>query len=176
MTNGTDYFVDAESSQAKIVLPFAHVWPPVVMNTAAPILITFRVGYPVFNSTVTVNDSSPASGYGTSVSRTAGDLFDSSIENGVVSITVGSPLSSYNAVVSSVDSPTDLTLSSVVPVGTDAALNYDALPTCFVQAMRMLCAHWYENREAVVLGRGEVPSQMIMALHELLGTRQIYRF
>lgn len=45
MAAGSDYLVNQYAEPAEIVLPFAQIWPPVVLNTSSPVRTRFRLGY-----------------------------------------------------------------------------------------------------------------------------------
>lgn len=163
MTVDDDYLVDLEPPQARVVLPFAHIWPPVVMQTGAPIQVTFRAGYLRTASSVNV--------VGTAVSWVSGDKFDPSMANGTCTTADADP------VIASVESATALTLADSAGTLTGASFKYSNIPAYLTQAMALLIGHWYENREAVVIGKtATVAAEVQMGVARLLSMGEVHRF
>ncbi len=165
MTEGVDYFVDLIPRLARIVLPYSHIWPPVVLTTSSPIQVTFRVGYPYFSSTAIVN--------GVNVIRTGGSPFDASFAGFPVVIdgttTIG--------VIDSVNPPTSLELADDLGSFASTTIGYDGVPERVRQAMRLLCGHWFQNREAVVIGRAStISSEVQLGVARLLASEEVHRF
>lgn len=163
MVDGTNYSLDVAPRQARLVLPFSQVWPPVIMATASPINAVFRLGYPYCSATVTAS--------GTTVTASAGDSFDSSLVN-TATLIGGTTW----AVVASVQSATVLTLTTSVTAAAGSSFVVDMVPARVKQAIKMLVAHYYENREPVVVGRGVVSVEVAMTVDALLGFEQVIRF
>lgn len=162
MAQGVDYLVDAEPRQARIVLPFAGVWPAVVMQTASPIQINFRAGYPYFLSTVSVA--------GNTVAWISGDQFDSSLIGQQMQIGGG------GVIVASVPTATSLTLTSVQSAQSSTTLEFDGLPEKFRQAIRLMSDDWYNNRGDEAIGRGVTSVEIKNGVDRLLGTEEVMRF
>jgi len=162
MQAGVDYYFDAEPQQARIQLPFAGIWPPVILNTASPIQITFQAGYPNLRANVVVT--------GADVAWTSGDAFDPSLQADVVQI------GQQNCVVAAWNSASDLTLAAAPSVQGETTLAYDRLPEKFRQAMRMLIGHWYENRETVITGRSVTSVEIVKSVDALLSMEATHRF
>lgn len=159
---GADYFVNAEPEMAEVTLPYGGSWPSATLGNGAPVQIDFRIGYLVIAAQVTIS--------GTSVTWTSGDLFDPLLTGNVVVV------NGQTAMVLAVASPTALTLDIALTVGPNT-LTINQLPAPITQSILMLVSHWYENREAVVVGHtSTISTKLEFAVNALLSPYKIYRF
>lgn len=164
---GQYYLVDTEQEPGRIYLPFACVWPTVILTTQSPIRITYVCGYPSFSGTVNV-----ASG-GKAVTWASGTKFDNSLVGTFFDV------AGVSSSVATVTSDTTLTLTSAVSVANGQAFVANGVPHSIKQAMLLLVTHYYENREAAVMttvGANVTSSEIQFAVNALLGPFRVIRF
>lgn len=135
----TDYFVDDKSLRGRVHLGYSKTWPSLTLRPINGIVVRFVVGYAAYSGTVSTA--------GVAVTRVSGDLFNTAWTAGTVIV-----INKVPYVVASVTSGSALTLEATA--GTQSGVVYKAndVPQTTRQAMLMLIAHFYENREAVLVG------------------------
>lgn len=159
MVEGPDFIVDAESEPGRVYLPFGQVWPTAILQMGAPIIVTYRAGYPAFSGVMTTTGST-----GTWLS---GDKFVPALQGTRVNVNGKS-----SGVLSVVD---DQHLTFVSPADENASpgvpYTANAIPMRYRHAMIMLAAHYYSIREAVIVGKTTAISSKAveMAVDDLLG-------
>lgn len=135
-----NYLLDTESEPGRIYLPFSGLWPTTILAPGVPILITYKAGYPSFSGMVTVASD------GKTVNWASGDRFAPALAGTFIQVGEAS------STIGNIASDATLTLMQAVASG-PAAYSANAVPHTIKQAILFLAAHFYENREMVVVGR-----------------------
>ncbi len=151
-----NYLLDADSEPARIYLPFSGIWPTTILAPGSPIQITYVGGYPKYSGTLSID---PGGRVATWVS---GDQFPAAIAGTFIQV------GQQSSTILSVDSLTQLTLASTVETGA-ADWSANAVPHAIKQAILFLAAHFYENREMVVVGHvATIATEIPYAVDDLL--------
>jgi len=130
-----DYDVDDKGIVGRVVLKYGETWPSDVLRPSNGVVIRFVAGYETYSSTVTVASD-------TSVTKTAGDDFDTSWQAGKIIDIAGSP---YR--IASVSSDSELVIASSATDGEGQAFLADDVPEHIVQAMILHVKMLYDDYE-----------------------------
>lgn len=157
-----NYLLDTDSEPGRIVLPYSGLWPTTVLLPAQPIKITYACGYSSFAGVVQVD----ASGIATWQS---GDKFDPGLAGTWINI------GGVSLAVVSVTDDTHLQLAaSVNPTATSLAYTANLVPMAIRQAILLLVCHYFDNRAAVVVGRGVTSTQVEFTVDDLLAQFRVW--
>lgn len=137
-----NYILDTESEPGRIYLPFSGLWPTTILAPGAPILITYRAGYASYGGTVSVDGAT-----GLRVTWQSGDKFAPGLAGTFIQV------AGISSTVLTVTDDTHLILAQSVGEQSGAAYAANIVPHGVKQAILFLAAHYYENRETVVVGR-----------------------
>lgn len=162
-----NYLVDLDHEPGRAFLPFAGIWPTTILLPSSPIKILFTAGYsPFYAGTCNVDTS----GYCTETSSPP-QAFDMGI--------VGSWMTINNVsydVLSYIDSQhVQLATAPTVQV-TGGAYSCNKVPQDIKHAILFLTSHFYENRETVITGRGEVAIEIPGTVDDLLADHRVYEY
>lgn len=150
-----NYLLDLDHEPGRVALPFSGIWPTTILLPTSPIQITFTAGFPLFTGTASIDINGVATAAtGTFDKRMAGTWLD-----------IGGV--SYNVL--SFTDPTHLQLAAP-PTGATSTSPFtsNAVPMPIRHAILFLAAHFYENRETVITGRGEVAVEIPGTVDDLL--------
>lgn len=157
-----NYILDLDSEPARIVLPYSGLWPPTVLAPMQPIVLVRICGYKSFSGVASIDDNGV-------MSSVSGDQFDPGLAG--TWVTVG-------GVSFDVGTVTDAThmqlVSAATPTGTNFNWTGNLVPMNIRLAICVVAAHWYNNREAVVVGRSVTSKQVELTMDDLLASSQVY--
>lgn len=157
-----NYILDLESEPGRIHLPYSGLWPATILAPGAPILITYKAGYPSFTGTMTGN--------GVTWNWATGDKFSAYMAGSFIQI---AGLSSTVLTVNTAG--TQLTTTPRESSATPLAYTANAVPHAIKQAILFTTAHFYENREMVVVGHvATIATQLPFAADALLADYRNY--
>ncbi len=163
-----NYLLDLEHEPGRVCLPFAGIWPTTILLPTSPILITYTCGWPFLTGLVDVDENTGIVSMG---SPPVGSLFDPSLAGSWITIDGNS----YD-VLTYLD-PTHLQL--VVPPGgsiSNGLYTANLVPQPIRHAILFLTSHFYENRETVITGRGEVAIEIPGTVDDLLAPYRVFEY
>lgn len=134
-----DYIVDGVSQPGRIILGNDKSWPGTALKAAQAVVIRFTAGYATYTSLVNTN----AAG----VTKVSGDDFNTGWSEGKLLNIAGA---TYR--LASTASAGELTLAAEAGEQNNVLCRVHDIPEVIQQAMLLLIGHWYENREAVLMG------------------------
>lgn len=162
-----NYFVDLNHEPGRVCLPFAGIWPTTILLPSSPIQITFTCGWPYLTGTVNVDTS----GNVTLQSPPAGSFFDPRLAGSWITINGVS----YN--VAEYVSPTAVILAAPPASAiTDGIYTANCAPMPIRQAILFLAAHFYENRETVVVGRSQTAIEIPGTVDDMLSPYRVFEY
>lgn len=138
-----NYLLDIEPEPGEIRLPFSGIWPTTILLPGSPIQLTFVAGYRPLTGMVGISSDG-------SVRWISGDLFTNIPQSSW--ITIGNE----SCVVMSVTDSQNMklfTAPSSTNIGSPVVYSTNTVPMPLRQAILLLAAHFYENREPVMLLR-----------------------
>lgn len=145
MTQGYDnaagnYLLDLDSQPGRIYLPYSGLWPVTILLPANPIEIVFVAGYSAFAGTVNVDAT------GLLVTWASGSLFDPTMAGSFIQINGAS------CSVLTVTDTNDIVLAvKTTPNQTGVGYTANSVPHNYKQAICLLAADMYQNREATLI-------------------------
>lgn len=172
-----DYEVDACSRPGRVVLACGASWPTATLRAGGAVTVQFLAGWgaaiaSVDTTTETITLSSPYPTFA------ANDLVRAQNTGGALPTGLSTGTDYY------VISPTGATLKLAATSG-GSAINLTAsgsgtsfigeIPHTILQAIKLLAAHWYENREPLIT-TGAVPQELKYAIAALMGEEGILCF
>ncbi len=157
-----NYLLDLDHEPGRISLPFAGIWPTTVLLPTSPIQITFTAGWPTFAGVVNVSTAGV-------VTLVSGPHFDSRITGTWITIAGAS----YQVLGFTDDEHLQLAAAPSVAI-TNGAYTANAVPMPIRHAILFLTSHFYENRETVITGRGEVAVEIPGTVDDLLASYRVY--
>lgn len=162
-----NYFVDLSHEPGRICLPFAGIWPTTILLPSSPIQILFTAGWPFTAGVVNVDTFGNVSPASSPPSFT----FDPRMVG--TWVTIGGI--SYNVL--AYVSPSRIILAGAPSVAvTNAAFTGNVVPMPIRHAILFLAGHFYENREPVITGRGEVAIEIPDTVDEMLSPYRVYEY
>lgn len=161
----TVYDTDTYSQPARIVLAYAQSWPS-IRGDIKSVIITYKAGY-VAPVTVDV-DTDIFTISGRTFSN--GDIVRFTTSGGTLPTGISADTSYYVINVSSNTFQISATSGSSIPIVISAAgsatIFIGDMPANVLAAMKLLIAHWYENRQPVV--EGHIIEELTMIVPYLL--------
>ncbi len=165
-----NYILDLEAEPGRIYLPFSGLWPTTILAPGSPILITYKAGYASFAGTATSYD-------GVNWTWATGDKFSALMAGTFIQIGDASC-----TVLTITDAGTKLTTTPrldavgvLAPEPTGTPYTANAVPHAIKQAILFTTAHFYENREMVVVGHvAQIATQLPFAADALLADYRNY--
>lgn len=158
-----DYFVDAKSEPGRVALGYSKTWPTTTLRPVNAVVVRFTAGYATYAGVI---DTS-----GTAVTWVSGDKFSTGWTAGKSIVINGVTYS-----VASVTSAEALVLTATAGTQNDVAYSANDVPVKLIQAMLLLVGHLFENRQAVVVDRGIIISEVPFAVKALLWQDRVVSF
>jgi len=150
-----NYLLDLDSQPGRIFLPYSGIWPTTVLLPMDPIQIVFVAGYSAFAGTVNVDAS------GLLVSWASGSLFDPTMAGSFMQI------GGASCSVQTVTDANDIVLAvKTTPNQTGVPYTANSVPQNYKQAIILLAADMYQNREATLID--SMPTDMPYGVKALL--------
>ena len=173
-TGPGNYILQTYSEPGEIQLPFAGIWPTTVLIPGAAIVLVYNCGFSAFAGQMDVDEDGVCTPAGS-----PSNTFDPSIVGTWITITdQAGNAGSYN--IAGWSSPAQMQLQVQTPnpltfPGSSYSYTGNSVWMPIRQAILLIAAHYYENREPIVTGRNETAIE-VPAMHDaLLAPYAIFR-
>lgn len=165
--SGGNYLLDLDHEPGRVCLPFAGIWPTTILLPTSPIHITYTCGWPFLTGTVNVTTS----GVATLSSPPVGSMFSPQMVGTWMTINGAS----YNVL--SYANPLQIQLAVGPSVAiTSGTWTANTVPMPIRHAILFIAGHFYENREPVITGRGEVAIEIPGTVDALLEPYRVFEY
>lgn len=136
-----DYIVDTKSEPGRVVPAYGKSWPTETLYPVNAVKVSYTAGYPTYEGTVDTAET------GKAVTWVSGDKFNPDWPPGQHIVIAGTLYQ-----VESVTDDENLVVTEDPGDQTGVAYSANEVPVEIKQAILILAAHFYEQREPVVVG------------------------
>jgi hypothetical protein len=169
-----NYILQTYSEPGEIQLPFAGIWPTTVLIPGVAIVLVYNCGFSAFAGQMNVDENGVCTPAGSPA-----NTFDPSIVGTWITVTDQNG-NTGSFTVAQWTSGTQVQLQVQVP----SPITFPGGPYSYTgnnvwmpirQAILLIAAHYYENREPIVTGRSETAIEVPTMYDALLAPYTIYR-